>query len=174
MHEEKAEDDNAEEEVPGTDDGIVCTDVRGNFKRVGVSSREETNGRFCKRAVVANVPLFRSLRPGNIKEHSFFCHGSTAQGKDLLEEISEQGNTCQNHPFGNHPVANPRCRMLRTCVASLEDGFSKETSSSKLDQTILGEDFYLQSELSCLQLSFCAWGLLRCSDADFPFVIEKL
>ena len=45
--------------------------------------------------------------PGMSKNHSFLLRGSTA-GKDYLEEISVRGNICQNHPFGNHPFANPR------------------------------------------------------------------
>ena len=53
---------------------------------------------FCKRAV---------LGPEISKIIAFRLPGSTA-GKDPLEEISVQGNICQNHPFGNHPFANPR------------------------------------------------------------------
>ena len=45
--------------------------------------------------------------PGISKIIAFFCQGSTA-GKDFLEEIPVQGKICQNHPFGNHPSANPR------------------------------------------------------------------
>ena len=40
---------------------------------------------------------------------AFFCQCSTA-GKDLLEEISVQGNMCQHQPFGKHPLV--RCVQL--------------------------------------------------------------
>ena len=53
-------------------------------------------------------PRSRYRCPGifEFKIIAFFCQGSTA-GKNLLEEILVQGNTCQNRPFGNHPLRNP-------------------------------------------------------------------
>ena len=69
--------------------------------------REETKGRFCKRAVLASVPPFRFLGSRNIKIIAFFCWASTA-GKDFLEESSVQVNICQDHPCGSHPLANPQ------------------------------------------------------------------
>ena len=62
-------------------------------------------------AVLANVPSFRFLGSRNTKIIAFFCQGSTA-GKNFLEDISVQGNICQNHPYGSHPSMNPRARVL--------------------------------------------------------------
>ena len=42
---------------------------------------------------------------------AFFCQGSTA-GKDHLEEISVQGNICQNHTFGKpHLLRSPITKL---------------------------------------------------------------
>ena len=63
-------------------------------------------GRFRKRAVLANVPSFRFLVPGNIRMYlpSFFWH---------LTNIRMYPRSCfwyrehsPNHTFGNHPFAN--------------------------------------------------------------------
>ena len=62
-------------------------------------------GSFVKEAVLADVPSFRQ-GPAISSSVAFFYKGSIAE-KDL-EEMSVQGNICQNHPFGNHPVAKPR------------------------------------------------------------------
>ena len=90
--------------------------------------REETNGRFCKRAILANAPSFPFFwGPGISKITVFFCQGSTA-GKDFLEEISVQGNICQNYPLGNHPLANPDIELLH----APHDPRSGTSSSCKL------------------------------------------
>ena len=81
-------------------------------------TREETKGRFCKKkggfGECALIPAFWGR--GISKIIAFFCQGSIA-GKDFLEEISAQGNICQNHSFGNHHFANPRFSCsLQTCT----------------------------------------------------------
>ena len=70
-------------------------------------SQEETKEQFCKRAVLANMCPRSSSWIQEYQITAFFCKGSTA-GEDFSEEISVQGTICQNHPFGNHPFANPR------------------------------------------------------------------
>ena len=68
-------------------------------------------GRFRKRVVLANVPSFR---------------------------LSFRGNICQNHPFGNHPFANPQKERKRTqtlrvaCLAGVLRGNRTSNSERKM------------------------------------------
>ena len=69
--------------------------MRNFHKKKGAKDREETKGRFRKRAVLANAPSFPFLVPWKIRMYpcSVFWY---------------RGNIRQNHPFGNHPFANPK------------------------------------------------------------------
>ena len=98
------------------------------FKEVRVlKGRGETKGRFLK--VLAKVCSFRFFwGPGISKIIAFFCIWIGLQGK-TLEEISVQGNICQNHPFGNSPFANPEC-FFRWFLAS-RGNFKKSPQSGK-------------------------------------------
>ena len=72
-------------------------------------SREETKVRFRKRAVLANVPLFRFFVPGNIRmclRSLFLVPGNIRMYPRSVFVV--RGNIRQNHPFGNHPFANLR------------------------------------------------------------------
>ena len=51
----------------------------------GFSSRKETKGLFCKRAISANVPWFRFWGPGISKIMAFVCQGSSATPKGVLK-----------------------------------------------------------------------------------------
>ena len=72
-------------------------------KRPGVLSKDQMLNLVLGVGVFSLLPLWG---PGISKITACFCQSSTAE-KGLLEEMSVQGNICQNHPFGNHPLANP-------------------------------------------------------------------
>ena len=95
--------------------------------------RAETKGRFRERAVLANVPSFLFLVPGNI---------------------------CENHPLGNHPFANPPKRDYLPAlelVKQFEHSLSGMQLSSLLTvgSFLLTVDFFAYScawELLSLEL----------------------
>ena len=64
-------------------------------------------GRFRKRVVLANVPSFRFLVPGNIRMYLRSVFGIGEHPNVLSFRFLVPGNIRQNHPFGNHPCANP-------------------------------------------------------------------
>ena len=91
----------------------------------------EIKGRFRKRVVLANIPLFRFSFRGNIRQNHPFGNHPFVNTKKAHWEIkgrfrkrvvlvnvplfrfSFRGNIRQNHPFGNHPFVNPRYKYNR-------------------------------------------------------------
>ena len=113
-------------------------------------SREETKGRFRKRAVLANVLSFRFLVPGNIRmyPHSGLWYRGTSEctfvpvfvtgehppkarfwettllrtpKKDKFKEIEKQGKEHQGHCYGEEGRIEPCCYLARN-NARLEQG----------------------------------------------------
>ena len=118
-------------------------------------------GRFCKRAILATVPSFRFWVPGTSTITAFFCQGSTA-GKDFLEEISVQGNICQNHPFGNHPFANPQT-WGQGGILPQSISFSpkaKQKFAPKVVHSCLGFCLERQNLQSCFHGCLCVYQVV--------------
>ena len=75
--------------------------------RLEIGINHLTKGRFRRRVVLANVPSFRSLVPGNIRMYlrSVFWYQGTSEC--ALVPSFVPGNIRQNHPFGKPPFCEP-------------------------------------------------------------------
>ena len=97
--------------VPGTSGSqiIYVLPFWGGVKRERINKsptviRGETKGRFCKRAVLANVPLVFGVQEKIIV---LFCQGSIA-GKDLFEESFDRRTSARTTILETTLLRTPR------------------------------------------------------------------
>ena len=74
--------------------------------------REETRGRFCKRAILANVPLFRVWGSRNIKNQSFLLLWQQCRERLFGGSLGTGEHLLKPRFFGKRPFANPREDIL--------------------------------------------------------------
>ena len=91
---------------------IAIRDRGSRFEPPPPPTQEETQGRFRKRAVLANVPSFRVLVQGNIRMYPRPGFGAGKHPNVPSFRVCGTGNIRQNYPFGKALLRTPRQRLL--------------------------------------------------------------
>ena len=122
-------------------------------------------GRFRKRVVLANVPLFRLFVPGdhaNVRSFRFFVPGENPNVPSF--RFSFRGNIRQNHPFG----------FLRIFWGHVETFFISDTPAWELQRSDLSPCRLLHRLTihtdEVLYVVFSPDGTRQCRSMQLPYL----